>query len=169
MTPEWFPGVDVRQMHLDIRNAHCGKRVTQRHTRMGQPRGVDDDPGHMLPLGLMYALDQGPFMVALENLQNRSPPPSRAAQPLVDACDAFGPIDLRLAAPQQVQIGAVKQKNALRPSRGGTRASSRFGHDQKFAADAGKLYSIYRISQHEEGVVLPAIRVCLGGRRAPAS
>jgi hypothetical protein len=49
-------------------------------------------------LGLMYALDQGSFMVALKDLQYRSPSPSRVAQPLVDTVDAFGPIDLRLAA-----------------------------------------------------------------------
>ena len=147
MTPEWLPGVDVRQVHFDIRNAHCGKSVTECHTGMGEPRRVDDDPGDVLFFRLMYALDQSSFMVALKDLQYHSPAPSREAHPLVDTGNAFGPIDLRLAASKQIEVGAVKEQNFGPSSEG--RTTFRFGHDRKFAADGTKLYSICRISSQE--------------------
>src|SRR2546428_3399007 len=69
MTPEWLPGIDVRQMHLDEGDLYRGEGVAKRHAGVGQPSRIDDNPRNALLLCPLNAFDQGPFVVALENLK----------------------------------------------------------------------------------------------------
>src|SRR6266568_8185274 len=108
-------------MHLDEGDLYRGEGVAKRHAGVGQPSRIDDNPRNALLLSPLNALDQGPFVVALEDLKACPFAPGHPAQPLVGALDGFFAVDPWLTRAQQIEVGAVKDQNVFEPSSWRTR------------------------------------------------
>jgi hypothetical protein len=61
-----FAGVDVRKMHFDERYRGGRQSVPQRYASVRKAARIDDDPRSSPNFGLVYPVDQSPFVVALE-------------------------------------------------------------------------------------------------------
>jgi hypothetical protein len=79
---------------------------------VGKGAGVDQDPGHPVAGGGMNPVDQRPFMVGLEGVDRDPEAGSKRGQSAIDVGQGGVPIDFRLARSEQIQIGAVQDKNA---------------------------------------------------------
>src|SRR5574343_1932422 len=137
--PERLPGMHVGKMHLDERNRHRRQRIAQCHAGMRVGRRIDDDGTDALITSRMNALDQGPFMIALERFQFNTSAFSHASQRHVDTREGNPAIMLRLTGAKQVQIRPMHYQNAGLFDRLGSSFSLR--HSCKFAANSCKLSS----------------------------
>jgi hypothetical protein len=73
----------IGEMHLDERNRHRRQRIAQRNAGMCVGRRIDDDGAHTLFACRMNALDQRPFMVALEGSSSTPRLPARRASAML--------------------------------------------------------------------------------------
>jgi hypothetical protein len=113
--PELLARVDVREVHLDHRQLARDQRVAQRHTRVCQPAGVDDDRA-VRAARRLDAVDQLALVVGLERLHGRAALGRQLAQARVDLGQGGAAVDLRLALAEQVQIRAVQDQDLHRRS-----------------------------------------------------
>ncbi len=90
----------------------------------------------------MNPLNQGTFLVALKAFDSHPAIPPDANQPRIYGLESLSTVSLRLSSTQQVQIGAVKDKEILRPSRCRVTGAFGLGHGGKFAANVDILSSI---------------------------
>ena len=131
---EGLAAVDVGEMHLHHRPADGRQRVPQGDAGVGERGGVDQDP--MGPVGtLLDPIDERPLVVGLEAGEfHRGARESGGlgGQAAVDLLERGAPVDLRLAAAEEVQVRAVEHEDADRlrhrpssPATGGRRAGGR--------------------------------------------
>ena len=112
--PERFPGMGVAQMQLDVGDRDAKQRIPECNRGMRQRTGIDQN-SLGLAHGLMNAVDQGPFEIALEAIQNGSSLLRFSTQPCLDAGEGVVAIDPRLPLAQQIEIGAVQQQQMHGP------------------------------------------------------
>ena len=67
--PESLPRMNVGQMYFDERDLYTGKRVPNSHAGVGERGRIDDYEASAFAAGLVNAIDQSTFMIALETLQ----------------------------------------------------------------------------------------------------
>ena len=66
--PKRFSGQRIGQVDRHNREVDRGDGIPEGHARVGQPTGVEQRPANAA-LGLMEVIDQGPLVVALEELE----------------------------------------------------------------------------------------------------
>src|SRR5262249_20734140 len=133
--PERLPRIDVRQVHLDERDLYRGEGIAQRDARVRQSARIHDDPRNSPLLAALDALDQRPFLIALEHFQSSPFSLGRRDQPPVDACQAFTPVDLGFAGTQHVEIRTVEDQDLACCPRALALPAPYLGHGRKFAVD----------------------------------
>jgi hypothetical protein len=98
---------------LDDRSRERRQRIAQRHTRMCERAGIDQDtvdPIH----GLLSPVDQRALVIRLETLELR---PGRLCEPekhRVDLVERDRAVDLGLPRAEQIQVRAVENQDAER-------------------------------------------------------
>src|SRR5581483_9249344 len=97
--------------HFDERDLHREQRVAQRDAGMRQRGGIDDDELDAFGLGLLDPLDQGAFVVALERVELVPELAGVLAEIALDLPERLGSVEVRLAAAEQVEVGAVQQQD----------------------------------------------------------
>ena len=112
--PERFPGMGVAQMQLHIGDRDTQQRIPQSNRCMRQSTGIDQDPLR-LAHGLVNAVNQGSFEIALETIQNGSSLLGLSTQLCLDGGKGVLAIDPRLPLAQQIEIGAVQQQQMHGP------------------------------------------------------
>src|SRR5690242_2802887 len=109
--PEGFPGVDVRQVHLDEGDADRREGVAKRDTGVRESRRIDDDVGGFVAFRGMDALDEGGFRVALQRRKLVPGPLGLGRQPGIDRFEGIPAVVLGFALPQQVQVRPVNHQD----------------------------------------------------------
>ena len=106
--------VDIRDVHFHERNVDASQRVAQRDTGVRQAARVDDDEIDTLGTRRMDAVDQRPFMIALEKSQRCARGFGLGFGSAFDVGQCDRPIHRRLARSQQIQVGTIEQQELLR-------------------------------------------------------
>ena len=101
---------NIRQMHLDHRQLGGVQRVEDRHRGMRQRAGIEDDAVGQLAR-LLDPIDQLPLVVRLAELDRQIERVAPRDAALFEIGQRVVPVGRRLAHPEQVQIGAVQNKN----------------------------------------------------------
>ena len=78
---------------------------------MGIAGRIDNDPVDFLHLGRLYAVNEHAFVVALKALKLSAAGGRRDCQLAIDICQRFATIDVWLARPKKIQVGAVQYEN----------------------------------------------------------
>jgi hypothetical protein len=78
---------------------------------VGECSRIDQDEAGAILSGGMNAIHESPFVVALHAFQCEAGGFGLRRQPLIDAVESVRAIYARFAGSQQVQIGAVQDKN----------------------------------------------------------
>ena len=79
---------------------------------MGEGGGVDQDEGGAVAAGGLDPVDQRVLGVGLERLQLMAGRGGLCAQAGIDVGQRRAPVDLRLAAAEQVEVGAVQDQQS---------------------------------------------------------
>jgi hypothetical protein len=108
--PELFTGMDVRKMDFDGRHPDGSDGVSEGDTRMGVGGGVQNDDVE-LPLGFLDPIDQFTFDVRLAEINPDFERVSRFANLLLDVGQGRVAVNLGLTLAEQIQVGAVQEKN----------------------------------------------------------
>ena len=98
--------VDIAQMDFDRGQLNAGDRIAQRVRRVGEGTWVDQHPICPCACGV-ECIDQDPFVVALERAHLMVG--GGCNDTAIDVGQRQRAIDLGLACPQQIQIGAMQQ------------------------------------------------------------
>ena len=106
MMTEWFPLVDVRQMHLNGGQAHCRKSVPNRDAGMGVSGRIDDN-SLIASSTLLDPVDEFPFAIGLSNVDFYSQILGELYQGRVNAVQGLVAIDGLLPGAEQVQVGSM--------------------------------------------------------------
>ena len=108
--PKLLPRKRVAEMNFDKRNLNGKERVTQRHARVREAPGVQDDEIDAIDGGLLYAVDEFVFGIALEAGQRVPEFGSDLGATRFDVRETRRAVDVGLAGTQKVQIGAVDEQ-----------------------------------------------------------
>src|SRR5690606_34623016 len=111
MATKGLPGVDVRQVHLDEGDADRGQGVAHGDAGMAVGRRVDDHVAHPGRGRLLDQVDQFALMVGLPRFDGDAGLARRLGQPPVDVAEGVGAVMARLAASEQVEVGAVENQD----------------------------------------------------------
>jgi len=109
--PERLPGERVRQVHFNDRDRDCGNRVAQGDGRVGVAAGIEDDRPGAARRGLVQPVDQMAFMVGLAEVEGYAQLPGPIAHHPSDIVERVAPINLGFAGAEQVEVGAVEDKD----------------------------------------------------------
>src|SRR5262245_49275992 len=96
MMAKTFAASQIREMHFDGGNSDGGDRIAQRHTCVGISPSIDDQRIDA-PYGLLYSLDEAPFMVGLQDFKLHMMLSSKLLQAAVDFLKGYETINLRFA------------------------------------------------------------------------
>ncbi|MNN82959.1 hypothetical protein D3C81_1999520 [compost metagenome] len=110
MRPPRLACRDVRHMHFQCGKGHGLDGVVQRHAVLGQAGRVHQRALRRVDV-LVQEVDQRALVVGLQRGQFYAQFTGQRAQALVDFRQGGGAIDVRLAAPEQVEVWAVQNKN----------------------------------------------------------
>src|SRR5262245_4640156 len=105
---------DVRDVHLDRRNAHRLEGVMDRNRRGGEACAVDDDAGGLFRTGLLDTVDQLALVIGAMKLDREAMALAGLAAELLHILDGGAAIEFRLAAAEQVHVRAVENVDGLR-------------------------------------------------------
>lgn len=102
--------MNITDMHLDERYSDPGNGIPQRHTRMGEATGVNDDCIDVTA-GFVDAIDDGAFVVGLEVGKCHV----EGARLLLRRGDYVreggGAVDGGFAGTEEVEVGAVDEED----------------------------------------------------------
>ena len=93
------------------RPRRAGQRVTEGDAGMGQPRRVDDDEVGVVLRRRVHALDELVLAVALEGLQTMAEELGLLREEGVDLGQAHGPVVLRLAGAEEIEVRPVQNQD----------------------------------------------------------
>lgn len=102
---------NIGEVALDKGDVYGCKSVPQGNTRMGKCCGVKDDKVDAFGSGFVYAFNEFVFGVALQDLQMMAFFYAERSKFAVNVFQSIAAINFRLAAAEQIQIGAVKYQN----------------------------------------------------------
>jgi 3-hydroxyacyl-CoA dehydrogenase len=95
MLPKGFAGVDVREMDLNDRQGNGRERIAQRHARMRESGGVDQDPAEAAH-GFLNPINEFAFMIRLKACDLDVEFLGAGRKVSVDLSEGLVSIDLRL-------------------------------------------------------------------------
>ena len=111
VVPKRLAPVNIREMHFNERQGHACQGIAKGHAGVRECPGVDDDESGAVGAGGMYAVDQSAFVVALKGRECGATLSGMLGQALVKLHQGGRPVNLRFADAQQIEVGAVKDKN----------------------------------------------------------
>ncbi len=111
--PEGFPGLNVREVNFDERYAACLERVAYCDAGVGVGSCVDKKTAK-LRAGRLNPVNQLALDVRLKGNELDLEFAGELDEALIDRLEIFCSIDVRLAATQEVEIGAVQDPDAYR-------------------------------------------------------
>ena len=100
---------DVGHVDLEHRERHRLDRVVQRHAVLRQRGRIEQRAVERVD-ALVQLVDEHALVVRLQRLELDAALVSEAMQPLVDLRQGRRAVDVRLAAAEQVQVGAVQDQ-----------------------------------------------------------
>jgi hypothetical protein len=100
-------------MHFDDGKRHGGQGIPERDAGVREAARVDHD-AVAAPAGGVDPVDQRALVVGLEGLQARPSLARHVLQVRVDLAQGRGAVDLGLALPEEVEVGAVQHQDAHR-------------------------------------------------------
>ena len=105
-----FAGVHIRHVHFDEWHGYGGERIAYRDARVRVGAGVDYDSVN-ISAQTVNRVDQVSFTVVLRERQVGPDFARRAAQSPLDVGECLSPIELGLAAAEEVQVRAIDDGN----------------------------------------------------------
>lgn len=109
---ERFPGMDVRQMHLDRGQPHPCQGIAHGNAVVGQRPGIDHDA--IRPFArLLDGIDDLPFVVRLQDAGLRAQSSGFGLDPEIDLIEGLPAVQLRLPPAEQIEVGAVQDQNLV--------------------------------------------------------
>jgi hypothetical protein len=112
VVPKLFAGVHIGDVHLDQRRAQLGARVAQRHRRMSERSGVQHHGVARVGSG-MDPIEQIGFAIALSHHGFQTEPLGLVFDQRHQLVVGGAAVDLRLAATESAQVGAVEHQHGL--------------------------------------------------------
>jgi len=109
--PEGLAGIDIREMDFHDWKRGRNQRVPERHARMGETTGIDQDR-RVVAHGLLNPIDQLTLMVGLKTFNLDTDRLGRGRQLRIKFGQGLGPIDLGLTLAEQVQIRSMDNENS---------------------------------------------------------
>src|SRR5829696_977002 len=106
---EGLPSPRVGQVDLPERQGDAGQRVAQRDGGVGQTGGVHD---HGVEVPPVKAIDQGTLMIRLEEIDLDAELRGAGGDAGMDLVQRLGAVDVRLARPEQVEVGTLEDEDA---------------------------------------------------------
>lgn len=110
MVAERFTSVHVRQMQLNKRHLSSTERIAKGDAGVRESAGIDQNKGGAVGSGLVDAIDQFAFMIALQTIQRVSQSLRLLTQMLLNISQPGVAVDGRLASTKQVEVGAIEQE-----------------------------------------------------------
>ena len=107
--PEFFPGMDIREMHFNGRDTRAGNRIPESHTRMRVGSRVEDDHIRLAP-GLLNPSHQFAFQICLPEIDRCSLLACHLADHLLDVRQRGPAIDFRFTLSEQVEIRSIQDE-----------------------------------------------------------
>lgn len=111
--PEILSRVNITNVHLKERNRHSREGIAQRHARVREPAGVDDDELGGLAR-FVDAVDNGAFMVGLEVVHCEAEALALGFGCGDDVGERCAAVNGGLARAEEVQVGAVDEEDVFR-------------------------------------------------------
>ena len=110
MAAPFLARVAVRHVHLDHRERHRFDAVVQRNAVLRQAARIDERAGGVIHV-LVEQVDERAFVVRLEHDQLDLELAREHLQLLVDLGERHRAVDVRLAAAEEIKVGAVQDQN----------------------------------------------------------
>ena len=110
--PERLTRVSVREVQLYKWQPYGRDSVPQRHTRVGERGGIQDQKADAGGRRAVDAIDELVLGVALEHAQLESDLAGHLGGTLLDGLERFHSVDAGLAGAEQIQIWAVQQQHS---------------------------------------------------------
>jgi len=111
MMTETLPGGCVGNVDLRKREANAHESIAESHARVGQSCGVDHEAVYPLR-GLLQEIEKGSLGVGLKDFDFHAQLGSQGIHGTVDIIQRVGSVDLRLATPEQAEVGTVDECDA---------------------------------------------------------
>lgn len=111
MLAEGFAAVDVREVDFGKGDGDGGECVAQGNAGMGEGSGVDDDVIDFVFACGVDEVDEDAFVVVLDEFEVVAEAGRHFAEAVFDAVEGVMPVVRRFAAAEQVEVGAVDDKN----------------------------------------------------------
>src|SRR5687768_5072718 len=111
LLPERFAGVNVGKMDFDERYRHRRQRIAQGDARMGIGGRIDDDEIDPFGAGLLDAVYQLAFRIALVTREFCRRGTRLLAQSLLDRIQSNSSVTIGLAGTEQIEVRAVDDQN----------------------------------------------------------
>ena len=109
--PERLARLDVGKMYFDKRYMRRGQRIAQRHTGVGEGRGVQDDERRPVFHRLLHPTDQLMLGVALIEAHAVSRGLTLLGEPLIDSLECGGTVKFGLPRSQEIEVGPVNYQD----------------------------------------------------------
>lgn len=110
MVPEGLALEDVGKVDLDHRQVGAAQRVVDRDRGMGIGAGIDDDAGRAAAR-LLDPVDELALVIRLAEVDGEAQQSGPLVAGFLDIAQGFAAIESRLAHAEQVEVGAVEDKD----------------------------------------------------------
>ena len=98
-------------MDFDVGDGNGSERITQGNAGVGKGGGVDDDVIDFVFASGVDEVDEHAFVVVLDEFELVAEAGRHVGQALFDGFEGVVPVVRRFAAAEQVEVGAVDDKN----------------------------------------------------------
>lgn len=112
--PKALPRMHVGEVHLYEGKSHTNQGISQRNGGVRISPRIENNAVQALTQSQMNAIDERTFSIRLEVVQSNTQPLSLKIEFRLDLHQRDGAVGLRLAQPQEVQVGSLKNKQLLR-------------------------------------------------------
>jgi len=109
---KFFPRKSIAEMNFDKRDGHAEQSVPNGDTGVRESAGIEQDEINAIGTGLLYAVNNFMFCIALEALQVVTAFLGGGGQFGFDIGQASVAVNVGLTGTQEVQVGAVDKKEA---------------------------------------------------------
>lgn len=110
VVPKLLPGKRVAEMNFNKRDLYRQQRIAQGDAGVRETTGVQNDKIDAVGRGLLHPVDQFVFGIALEGVERMPVIGRDFATAILDVRKARGAVNIGFACAQEVQVGAVNQK-----------------------------------------------------------
>ena len=111
--PKWFALVNVRDVQLDKRHVDSYQGIANRHRRVRQGAGIDNDGVDPLFVGGMDPVNNVALVVGLKRRELEAVLGRVLIHGLLHALERHRPVDGRLSRPQEVEVRSIDEKNTF--------------------------------------------------------